>query len=119
MCRTVLVALVIFALGCGRSSLTDELGVWPGLDDDGGLGPIEMADGAAITDSWSSYDSTYVPPYDAYTPPYRDAYTPPYYDAYVRPNDDASNYMPDGGCGPSTCDGCCQADGSCLPLNGG
>jgi hypothetical protein len=115
MWRWGLLAFFGFAMGCGRSDLNDELSGLSGGDDTG-FG----SDGGAVTpvaDSSNPKDSTDLPPYDA-RPPYYDVFVPPPdvrsppYDAR-EPPPDGPVYFPDGGCGPSTCTGCCMPDGSC------
>src|SRR5258708_35029172 len=120
-CGLVAFLLGVAAVGCGRSNLTDELGVAPDGDDGGLVTPVDSSfpfDSAFSFDS-ASQDSTNVPPSDGQSPPPCDAVFvsppdvgPPPVDVYDPP--DAPAFVPDGGCGPSTCTGCCQPDGTCL-----
>jgi hypothetical protein len=99
------VALVGVLLACGRSDLTDELS--PSVPEDASAVPDG---GVPITDSSAVLDATSVPPTDtSVTPPTEDV-TAPSEDAEPPPFSEAGP----AGCGPSTCTGCCQPDGSCL-----
>jgi hypothetical protein len=113
MRRFGLVALVGMAVGCGRSGLTDEFWL-PTLDDasvgaDDGIPGTDASPPASDSPSVSPEDATVPPPPDDATlppPPADDAIPPP---PPPPPPDDGST-----GCGPSTCQGCCQPDGTCL-----
>ncbi len=110
MLRFGLVALVGVFLGCGRSDLVDELG--PSAPDDASA---VADDGTPIADSSPTLDSTSILPVDASVPPpIEDAEPPPppFEDVSLPPPTDDGSV----GCGPSTCTGCCQPDGSCLTI---
>jgi hypothetical protein len=101
-------ALLVLALGCGRSGL---------LDDSGGdyVPPGELGDASAPP---PAEDGSVSPTEDVSVPPTEDVFVPPpppppppEEDVSVPPMEDVS--VPIGGCGFTTCGGCCDSSGGC------
>jgi hypothetical protein len=104
-------ALLGLAFGCGRSDLTDELLVSIGPDDAGTVG--DDADSGQPVDS-----SMIVPPDDVSVAPPEDVTIPEDValpEDVVAPEDVSTEdvFTPPGGCGYTTCSGCCDSNGGC------
>ncbi len=103
-------ALLALSLGCGRSGLLDD-----GTYTTGGNSPPggEAGDSSAPP----AEDSSVPPTEDVTVPPLEDVFVPPpppfppEEDVSAPPMEDVS--VPPGGCGYTTCSGCCDTNGGC------